>query len=178
MSTPFLAQITMFGGSFAPRNWAYCNGQLMSISQNSALFSLLGTTYGGDGVTNFSLPNMISRLPVHFGTGPGLSSYQLGQVGGTDSVTLNGNMMPAHTHSLNAAKTNATTATISNNALPAQPTVGASPFLYASGAGLTAHNMAPGAVMTAGSNFPHTNMMPSLCVAFIIALQGMFPSRN
>ena len=179
MSTPFIAQIAMFGGNFAPRNWAYCNGQQMSISQNSALFSLLGTTYGGDGVTNFNLPNMISRLPVHFGTGPGLSPYALGQVGGANTVTLTTNMMPAHSHSLNAAKTNATTTTIANgSSLPAQPTAGATPFFYASGTGLTVHDMAPASVMPTGSNLPHMNMMPSLCVAFIIALQGMFPSRN
>jgi microcystin-dependent protein len=178
MSTPFVAQITMFGGGFAPRHFAYCNGQPMGIAQNAALYSLIGTTYGGDGVTTFNLPNMVSRLPVHFGTGAGLSNYALGQVGGVSTVTITNDTMPMHTHSLNAAKVDATTSTITNSSLPAQPTVG-TPYLYASGStGLTPRDMAAGAVMMAGSSFPHTNMMPSLCVAFIIALQGIFPSRN
>ena len=178
MSTPFVAQITMFGGNFAPRQFAYCNGQPMGIAQNQALFSLIGTTYGGDGITTFNLPNMISRVPVHFGTGTGLSNYALGQTGGVDNVTITSDMMPSHTHSLNAAKVNATTNTITSTSLPAQPTVG-TPYFYASGTtGLTPHNMAPGAVVPAGSSFPHSNMMPSLCVTFIIALQGIFPSRN
>jgi len=178
MSTPFVAQITMFGGNFAPRHFAYCNGQPMAIAQNEALFSLIGTTYGGDGVATFNLPNMISRLPVHFGTGAGLSNYALGQAGGVNDVTITTSMLPAHTHSLNAAKVNATTSTITNTSLPAQPTVGI-PYLYASGStGLTQRNMATGAVTMAGAGFPHSNMMPSLCVTFIIALEGIFPSRN
>jgi microcystin-dependent protein len=168
----------MFGGNFAPRMWAFCNGQLMSIAQNQALFSLLGTTYGGDGVTTFALPNMISRLSVHFGTGPGLSTYQLGQVGGSNEVTITTTTMPSHSHSLNAAKVNAATANITTVSLPAQPTAGSPPVFYASGSDLTPHNMAPGTVVIAGSGLPHSNMMPSLCVSFIIALQGIFPSRN
>lgn len=178
MSTPFVAQICMFGGNFAPRMFAFCNGQLMSIAQNQALFSLIGTTYGGDGVTTFGLPNMISRLPVHFGTGAGLSSYALGQTGGSTAVTLTTNTMPAHTHSLNAVKVDAATANITNTSLPAQPTAGSPPYFYASGTGMIPHNMAANAVMPAGSSLPHNNMMPSLCVSFIIALEGVFPSRN
>ena len=167
----------MFGGNFAPRMFAFCNGQQMSIAQNQALFSLIGTTYGGDGVTTFNLPNMISRLPVHFGTGSGLSTYALGQTGGTNTVTITSNTMPAHNHSLNAAKVNAATANITTSSLPAQPTVG-TPYFYASGTGMTPHNLAPNTVMPSGGNLPHDNMMPSLCVSFIIALQGIFPSRN
>jgi microcystin-dependent protein len=178
MSTPFVAQVSMFGGNFAPRRWAFCNGQSMSIAQNQALFSLIGTTYGGDGVTTFNLPNMISRLPVHFGTGSGLSNYALGQVGGINDVTLTTNTMPAHNHSLNAAKVNAATANITNTSLPAQPTAGTTPTFYASGTGMTPKNMAAGAVLPTGSGFPHQNMMPSLCITFIIALEGIFPSRN
>lgn len=178
MSTPFVAQISMFGGNFAPRTWAFCNGQLMSIAQNQALFSLIGTTYGGDGVQTFALPNMISRLPVHFGQGPGLSPYALGQAGGATDVTLTTQTIPSHMHNLNAAKVSAATANITPTSLPAQPTAGTTPQLYASGSSLVQHPLAPNAVMPAGSSQPHNNMMPSLCVSFIIALEGIFPSRN
>ncbi|HVZ52487.1 MAG TPA: tail fiber protein [Pseudolabrys sp.] len=178
MSTPYVAQISMFGGNFAPRTWAFCNGQLMSIAQNQALFSLLGTTYGGDGIQTFALPNMISRLSVQFGTGPGLSTYQLGQTGGTTDVTITTATMPSHNHNLNAAKVNAATADITTTSLPAQPTAGSPATFYASGSGLTTHNMATGTVLMSGQGQPHNNMMPSLCVSFIIALQGIFPSRN
>lgn len=178
MSQPYIGQISMFGGNFAPRTWAFCNGQLMSIAQNQALFSLLGTTFGGDGVQTFGLPNMISRVPVHYGTGPGLSAYALGQSGGHETVTLTTQTMPLHTHSLNAAKVNATTTNITNSSLPAQPTAGTTPQLYASGSSLVPHDMPANAVLPAGNNLPHENMMPSLCVSFIVALQGLFPSRN
>ena len=124
MSTQYVAQISMFGGNFAPRQWALCNGQLMSIAQNQALFSLIGTTYGGDGIQTFALPNMVSRLSVHFGTGPGLSSYELGQTGGAPTVTISTATMPSHNHGLNAAKVNAATANITPTSLPAQPTAG------------------------------------------------------
>lgn len=176
MSTPFIGQITMFGGNFAPRTWAFCNGQLLGVSQNQALFSLIGTTYGGDGISTFQLPNMISRLPIHFGSGPGLSTYQLGQNGGVNTVTITSNTMPHHTHAFNATSANATSTTVAGN-LPAQPT-GTGAELYASGTGLTAAVFANSTVMLNGSNQPHSNMMPSLCVTFIIALQGIFPSRN
>ena len=167
----------MFGGTFAPKGWAYCNGQIMSIAQNQALFSLLGTTYGGDGISTFALPNMISRLSVHFGQGTGLSNYALGQTGGQTDVTLTTQSIPSHMHTLNAVKANATGANITNQSLPAQPTAGTTPRLYASGT-VTTHQLAPASVSIAGTGFPHDNMMPSLCVAFIIALQGLFPSRN
>jgi microcystin-dependent protein len=178
MSTPYVAQISMFGGNFAPRYWALCNGQLMSIAQNQALFSLLGTIYGGDGIQTFALPNMVSRLSVHFGQGSGLSQYQLGQTGGSTDITITSASMPAHNHTLNAAKVNATTANITNTSLPAQPTAGSPPTFYAGGSGLTTHTMPTGTVQPNGMGLPHSNMMPSLCVSFIIALQGIFPSRN
>ena len=169
----------MFGGTFAPRMWAFCNGQLLPIAQNDALYALLGTTYGGDGVQTFGLPNMISRVPVHFGQGQSLSSYALGQTGGQNNVTLTTQMMPAHSHSLNAAKVDATTTTITTSSLPAQPTAGSPPYFYAASDGTTqSRTLAAMSVMNSGMGMPHDNMMPSLCVTFIIAQQGIFPQHN
>lgn len=182
MTNVFLGQIDMFGGNFAPRGFAFCNGQLMSISQNSALFALIGTTYGGDGVTTFALPDLRSRLPVHQGQGPGLSNYNLGQSGGSSTVTIDNSTMPMHVHTLNATQTIANATTISNTVLPGQPTNGSPPAFYAGPVSgqppLTPHPMNAGACSTAGGSQPHSNLMPSLCVTFIIALQGIFPSRN
>src|SRR6185437_6642496 len=121
MADPFLGEIRMVGWNFAPNGWALCNGQLLAINQYTALFSLLGTTYGGNGTTTFALPNLQSRLSVHQGQGPGLSSYALGQNGGTPNVTLDATTIPAHQHALNATNTAATTPTIANNLLPAKP---------------------------------------------------------
>lgn len=179
--TPFLGQIMMFAGNFAPRGYAFCNGQLLNISQNTALFSLLGTAYGGNGVQTFGLPNLQSRLPVHIGTGNGLSTYVLGQTGGTDTVTINTQTMPAHNHMLNATKTQANATTIGNTVLPGTPTV-ANAALYASQPSgqptLQFFTLAAGAVSLVGGSQPHTNLMPSLCITFVIALQGIFPSRS
>jgi microcystin-dependent protein len=182
MSNAFLGQIDMFGGNYAPRGWAFCNGQLMSIAQNSALFSLIGTTYGGDGITTFALPDLRSRLPVDWGQGPGLSNYQLGQAAGATSVTLTVQTMPTHNHFLMATAATATTPTIANTVLPGQPTVGNPPSFYGmpqSGKPpLTPFQLSTATVGIAGGGQPHPNLMPSLCVTFIIALQGIFPSRN
>jgi microcystin-dependent protein len=176
----FLGQIIMFGGNFAPAGWAFCNGQLLSISQNSALYTLLGTTYGGDGQTTFGLPNLQSRLPVHQGTGGGLSTYVIGQVSGTENVTIINNTMPSHSHNFNATTAAATANKIANNMVPAVPSVGNPPHFYAvqGTPPLTFFQMAPGVCTTAGGSLPHTNLMPSLCVTFVIALTGAFPSRN
>ena len=182
MSNVFLGQIVMFGGNFAPKHFAFCNGQLMSIAQNQALFALIGTTYGGDCITTFALPNLQSSLPVHQGRGPGLSSYKLGQTGGSTTVTLTQSQMPAHNHSFQATPTVATTPTIAGNVLPGQPTVGNPPAFYAiQQAGtppLTPFQMVAAACGVAGGSQPHSNLMPSLCITFIIALQGIFPSQN
>jgi microcystin-dependent protein len=186
MSNAFLGQITMFGGNFAPRGTALCNGQTLPIAQNAALFSLLGTTYGGNGVTTFALPNLQSRLPIHQGQAPGLSSYTLGQTAGVPSVTLDQSTTPTHNHTLSATQTIATTATIGTSVLPGQPTVAtapATPAFYAfQGAPplptLIPHPMNAAACGNAGGSQPHTNLMPSLCITFIIYLQGIFPSRN
>jgi microcystin-dependent protein len=180
MSNAFLGQITMFGGNFAPKNTALCNGQTLAIAQNQALFSLLGTTYGGNGQTTFALPNLQSRLPVHQGQGQGLSNYSLGQTSGVSSVTIDQSTLPTHTHVFSATTTNATSASIANNLLPGVPNVSnATNDFYAveiNPPGLTFVSMA--AAATVGGGQPHTNLMPSLCITFIIYLQGIFPSRN
>lgn len=183
MASPYLSQITMFGGNFAPKNYALCNGQSMSIQQNQALFSLIGTTYGGNGVTTFQLPNLQSALPMSFGQGPGLSNYTQGQVGGVTAVTLTPPLVPSHQHFMMATKTPAATATaISTSVLPgAPPASGGS--LYAnpptgSLPPLLPQTLAAATCSTIGGNQPHTNMMPSLCITFCIALNGVFPSRN
>lgn len=182
MSNVFIGQITMFGGNFAPRGFAFCNGQLLSIAQNQALFSLLGTTYGGNGIQNFALPNLQSRLPIQQGQGPGLSNYALGQVGGDTNVTIDASSTPVHLHALNATQTTTTTATIANAVLPGQPTAGATPGFYAAqGPGqpaLVMHKLDSKTCGLTGGSQAHSNLMPSLCITYIIALQGIFPSRN
>ena|ERR1035437_7943004 len=174
MASPFLGEIRMFGGNFAPRGWAFCNGQLMSISQNTALFSLLGTTYGGNGTSNFALPNLQSRVPVHWGTGAGLSSYVIGQQAGQENVTLLQSQMPAHTHLLNAVTSGGNQASPTGN-FPAVESTGTS-LNYSSGPADTTMN--PAAVANAGQSLPVPVVQPYLAVSFIIALAGIFPSRN
>ena len=181
MSNAFLGQITMFAGNFAPKATAFCNGQTLSIQQNTALFSLLGTTYGGNGTTTFALPNLQSRLPVHQGQGQGLSPYTIGQTGGVTGVTIISSTMPSHTHTFNATTANATSPSIANNLLPGVPNVsGATNEFYAvqNNVGLNFVQMAANAAGTTGGSQPHNNLMPSLCISFIIYLQGIFPSRN
>lgn len=185
MINAFIGQISMFAGNFAPRGWAFCNGQLMSIAQNQALFSLLGTTYGGDGKTTFALPDLRSRLPIHQGQGQGLSNYVMGQAGGAQVVTIDVTTMPLHTHVLNATQTVANSATIGNTVLPGQPTIAIPPqvpaFYAAQQQGLPVlvpHPLAAQVCGPAGGSQSHTNLMPSLCITFIIALQGIYPSRN
>lgn len=179
MSSFYLGQITMFGFGFAPKGWALCNGQTMSISQNAALFALLGTSYGGNGQTTFQLPNLQAAVPISEGQGAGLSSYVLGQNGGTPNVTLLQNQLPSHGHTFNASKTNAVSATLSGN-IPATTTVGSPPGFYANQGTppLIFVNLAAGACGTAGGSQPHSNLMPSLTINFCIALTGIFPSRN
>jgi microcystin-dependent protein len=173
MSEPFLGEIRTFGFNFAPQGWALCNGQLLPINQNQALFSLLGTTYGGDGITTFGLPNLQGRVPIHFGQSPGLSPYTQGQQGGTESVTLNNTQLPAHNHTLNASTTPANQ----------QDPTGAIPAAEPSG--LTALYTTPGnqnAQMSptgiAGGSQPIPIIQPFLVMNFCIALVGIFPSRN
>ena len=174
MANPFLGEIKMFVGNFAPSGWAFCDGQLLSISQNTALFSILGTTYGGDGQTNFALPDLRGRAPLHSGQGPGLSLYQLGQQGGAETVTLTPAQMPAHSHSVNAVTSGGKQASPSNN-LPAVESTGTS-LDYSSDPANTV--MSNGMIATTGGSQPVSVVQPYLTVSFIIALQGIFPSRN
>jgi|HubBroStandDraft_6_1064221.scaffolds.fasta_scaffold285621_2 microcystin-dependent protein len=183
MASPYLSQITMFAGNFAPKNYALCNGQLLAINQNAALFALLGTMYGGNGTTNFALPNLQSALPMSFGQGAGLSNYVQGQVGGFTSVTLTQQTVPSHQHFMLATKSPAaTSASISTSLLPGAPPVSGGEF-YANPPqpgqpALIPHPLAAATCSTVGNNQAHTNMMPSLCITFCIALSGVFPSRN
>jgi len=174
MSEPFIAEIIMFGGNFAPRGWAFCDGQLLAISQNTALFSLLGTTYGGDGRTTFGLPDLRGRVPVHPGNGPGLPPYQLGQKGGEAAVTLNTNQIPAHTHVPNCQSGEASSQS-PVDAVWAKEAAGAT-ATYASGPGNDQMNGA--ALGNTGGNQSHNNMPPYLGVNYIIALVGLYPSRT
>jgi microcystin-dependent protein len=168
MSNPFLGEIRLVGFNFAPRGWAMCDGQNLAIAQNDALFALLGTTYGGDGVNTFALPDLRSRVPVHMGQGPGLSSYVLGEQSGTESVALNSLQLPLHAHAV-ASVAGGTGSTASSD-LPAS----GGPDLYARTAG-GAPSMS---AMPAGGNQPHDNMAPFVVMNFVIALNGVFPSSN
>lgn len=169
---PFVAEIRIFPFNFAPKGWAWCDGQLLPLSQNTALFSLLGTNYGGDGKSNFALPDLQGRAPMHPGQGPGLSYHDLGETGGSDTVTLLDSEIPSHTHLLMAASLNSQSTTPTNNSLGRGNPV----KVYAAGA--------PGTLMDAnsiapiGGDQPHNNMMPYLTMYFCIALQGTFPPRG
>ena len=171
MAEPFIGQIVMFAGNFAPRSWALCDGQLLSISQNSALFSILGTTYGGDGRTTFGLPDLRGRVPMHPGNGPGLSPRNLGQKSGVENVTLNVNQIPVHNHALPASSGFGNAKGPSGN-VPAMADDGERNY----SSGTPNANMDPST--NAGGGQSHTNVQPFQCVNFIIALQGVFPSRN
>ena len=168
----FIGSIDMVGFNFAPKGWATCDGQLLPINQNQALFSLLGTTYGGNGVTTFALPDLRGRVPIHQGQGPGLSSYVMGQRAGEENHTLIANEIPIHNHSL-AVNTNAGTSDNPAGNYMASNSEGIKQ--YSNSAGSNANSASIG---NAGGNQPHNNMPPYLCVNFVIALQGIFPSRN
>jgi microcystin-dependent protein len=183
MSQPFIGEIRMFGGNFAPRGWALCNGQTLSINQYTALFSLLGTTYGGNGTTTFMLPNLQGQVPMNWGASPYGTQYTVGETGGSANVTLTAGQMPQHSHQTQIGVSNAAgNVTDPTNAVPAQINTGqvrtptTSAFGYSSSA--ATGQMATSAVTTTGGNQPHSNMQPYLCVTFIIALEGIFPSRN
>jgi microcystin-dependent protein len=192
MANPFLSQILIWAPNFAPQGWAFCAGQLLPISQNAALFSLIGTIYGGDGRTTFALPNLQGRIPIGAGQSSGLSFYDLGTVGGFESVQLNANTLPSHTHSASPSLTvqvpavagNGTTNAPSPSVFPAAPTDAArNPVNIYSNQATTTTLGSPtvsGSVTigATGSGQPHENRQPFLAVNFIIALQGIFPSRN
>ncbi len=173
MSEPFVGEIRMFAGNFAPRGWAFCDGQLLAVSQNDALFSLLGTIYGGDGRTTFGLPDLRGRIPIHAGHGPGLSERRLGSKAGAEKVTLTVNQFPSHHHSWPAFDG------LPQNEDPTQTVLAkgsANVFNTSLGAGRT--NMNSSVIGSTGGSRSHTNLMPFLCVHFIIALVGIYPSRH
>ena len=171
MSNPFIGEIRLFGGNFAPQGWAFCSGQLQAINDNTALFSLIGTTYGGDGQSTFALPDLRGRVPIHQGQGAGLSSRILGTTGGCESVTLTLAQMPVHSHQLNASAMAASAA-----AGPGGVLATATTQIYGTGTPTTLMDAAE--VTPVGSNQPYENMAPFQAVNFIIALLGIFPSRS
>lgn len=165
MAEPFLSEIRIFSFNFAPKGWALCNGQLLPINQNQALFSLLGTTYGGNGQTNFALPNLRGQVPIHMGNG-----HTLGETAGASSVTINQSTLPMHPHLLQGSTTNGDVAFANNTVLAKAGN------LYGPANNLT--TLEPSSVSNVGGSQPHNNMMPTLVLNFCIALQGIFPSRN
>jgi microcystin-dependent protein len=171
MADPFLGQMALFSFAFAPKGWAFCNGQLLSIAQNTALFSLLGTTYGGNGVTTFGLPNLQSRAAISSGQGPGLSNYALGQTGGEAGHSLISQEMPSHTH---GAATASDTTQLSPQAHYCAPNADGNATYSPTPAG----TMAASAVGLAGNSQPHENRQPFLALNICIALIGVYPSRN
>jgi len=171
MSEPFVGEVRMFAGNFAPRGWAFCDGQLLAVSQNDALFSLLGTIYGGDGRTTFGLPDLRGRIPIHAGHGPGLSERRLGSKSGAEKVTLTVNQLPSHTHTMQASTQPATDSLPGSKVLAqadVRPYTVDAPF----------QGLSTSAVTNIGGSRSHTNLMPFLCIHFIIALVGIYPSRH
>jgi microcystin-dependent protein len=176
VSSPFVAEIRIFACNFAPVGWAKCNGQLMAISQNTALFALLGTFYGGDGKSTFALPNIQGSATMAWGQGSGLSLRQLGEMSGTPQVTLLESEIPAHSHIMQATASPATTSVVSSGVSALARSAGGSAYKASPGAAVT--NMAFQTLSIAGSSFPHNNLMPYLVLNYCIALQGVFPPRG
>jgi microcystin-dependent protein len=176
MSDPFIGEIRLFAGNYAPYGWAFCDGQIMQIAQNSALFSILGTTYGGDGRTTFALPNLKGRIPLHFGQGPGLTNRALGEAVGSENVSLASNQVPTHGHTAIIQAANAGTTNQPLNNLFGK--IARSNIYNTPDASLT--NMAEGSVTlaNAGGSQPHSNLQPYLTLSFIIAIYGIYPIRS
>jgi microcystin-dependent protein len=174
MATPYIGEIRMFGGTYAPYGWSFCNGALLAISQNQPLYNLIGTTYGGDGVNTFALPDLQGRLPIHQGQGNNLSNYVLGSKAGVETVTLITNQLPVHTHSALGSSTGSASSTPTNN------TWGNSQITNKSfGPGTSANGTMNGAsIGSSGNNLAHDNLMPFQVISFIIALQGVYPSQS
>lgn len=170
MAQPYVGEIRMFAGNFAPAGWMFCEGQLLPISENETLFQLIGTTYGGDGQETFAIPDMRGRLPVHMGTGPGLSPYILAETGGVEEVTLTLNQTPIHSHAF-LASTDASNTLNAQNSVIGTPLT-ATPFFIANANA----PLSPQSILPVGGSQPHTNFQPYLCVDFIISLFGIFPS--
>lgn len=172
MGQPYVGEIRMFAGNFAPAGWGFCDGSLQSIAENEVLFQLIGTTYGGDGQSTFALPDLRGRLPMHMGTGGG-STYTIGELGGVEQVTLTANQIPTHNHSAGCNSGNGNSASPSN----AVPAVNTTALAYVAAAAPQA-NMNAGAIGNTGGNQPHTNIQPFQCVSFIISFFGIFPSPS
>ena len=171
MAQPYVGEIRMFGGNFAPAGWMFCEGSLLPISENETLFQLIGTTYGGDGQQTFGLPDLRGRVPVHMGQGPGLSNYDLAQTGGVEAVTLTQNQVPAHSHTPLASNTGGSDNPANNfwaNTATGKPYSAVPPAVQ----------MNTGTITPTGGSQPHENMIPFLCVSYIISLFGIFPSIN
>ena len=170
MSEPYIGEIRIFAGNFAPNGWSFCEGQILLISENDALFALIGTTYGGNGQTTFALPDLRGRIPVHQGQGPGLQNYPLATQTGAEQVTVTTNQMPVHSHALLASQTSAGSAIAKNNVLAKSTAV----KLYIQDTPTAA--LAANMVGAQGGSQPHTNVQPYLCLNFIISLYGIYPS--
>ena len=174
MAQPYIGEIRMFAGNFAPAGWAFCNGQLQAISENDALFTLIGTTYGGDGQSTFALPNLQSRVPMHAGTGPDGVTYQLAEMAGAESVTLSVNQIPSHNHAhLGSASTASSTDPVGN--VGARVTAAA---VFPYGSDNPPQPLSPQAIQPTGGSQPHENMQPYLCINYIISLYGLFPTQT
>lgn len=167
---PFIGEIMLFAGTFAPRGWAFCDGQLLPVSENTALFSILGTSFGGDGRTTFGLPDLRGRVPMHAGSGPGLTPRRIGEMAGEEQVILTEAQMPSHSHEMNALNLSA------DNDRPTGDFLARSAIYSAAEGDKTVLN--PGSISMSGRNQAHENMQPSLCINFVIALVGIYPSRN
>jgi microcystin-dependent protein len=173
MPEPYVGEIRMFAGNFAPNGWMFCEGAPLPISENDVLFQLIGTTYGGDGQETFNLPNLASRVPIHMGTGPDGTTYQLGEMAGTEQETLTVQQIPNHTHPLTASTTLGSSANPGGNVL-GQTLASITPYTE----DVTTANMAAGAIGPVGGSQPHENTQPFLCINFIISLFGVFPSQT
>jgi microcystin-dependent protein len=179
MDTAYIGSIVLFAGNFAPRGWQFCQGQLMNIAQNTALFSILGTTYGGNGQTTFALPDLRGRVPVGQGQGPGLSEWPLGQSLGVETVSLIQTQMPAHNHLVEVSAAAANSPTANNNYLAmANANVGGDPVTVNTYNGTPTATLAVNSISVSGGSMPHENRQPSLCLNYIICIEGLFPSRN
>lgn len=172
MPEPYIGEIRMFAGNFPPAGWAFCDGQTLAIAENDTLFNLIGTTYGGDGQTTFNLPNLASRVPIHMGTGPDGTTYQLGEMAGTEQETLTVQQIPIHNHALLATSATGTLSSPTSNMLSDSPNI----KLYTAqvpGQALNASSVTP-----VGGSQPHENVQPFLCINFIISLFGVFPQQS
>ncbi|MBV9240689.1 MAG: phage tail protein [Acidobacteria bacterium] len=172
MGSPYIGEIRMFGGNFAPNGWMLCQGQLLAISENDTLFNLIGTTYGGDGQSTFALPDLQSRVPIHSGTGPDGSSYTIGQAAGTEQETLSINQIPQHNHAVVASQNAATATKAAGNVTASTNQL----KIYTEGS--ASKSFAPTTISPVGGSQPHENTQPFLCVNFIISLFGIFPSQT